>query len=134
MNLVARVRGILCALPVSAVVETMRPLPVEPVAGAPPFVAGLSIVRGAPLPVLDLAMLLGLGPGEPGRMVVIRVGERRAAILVDHVEGLRSIDEVREIPPLLSRAAREVVEAVGVLDDQLLAVLRSARLLQEASA
>ena len=47
-SLVSRVATRLCALPVGAVIETMRRLPVEPIAGAPAFIAGLAIVRGEP--------------------------------------------------------------------------------------
>src|SRR5688572_15607941 len=59
MWLICRVSTRVCALPLDAVVETMRPLVVEPVAGAPGFVSGLSIVRGEPIPVVDAARLLG---------------------------------------------------------------------------
>ena len=44
----------LAALPLEHVVETMRPLPVEPLGDAPRFILGLSIVRGEPIPVVDV--------------------------------------------------------------------------------
>ena len=47
-SLVCRVAARLCALPVRAVIEIMRPLALEPIAGAPAFVAGLAIIRGEP--------------------------------------------------------------------------------------
>ena len=43
-----------CAIPLDYVAETMRPLPIEPVAGTPGFVRGVSVIRGAPTPVVDL--------------------------------------------------------------------------------
>jgi purine-binding chemotaxis protein CheW len=36
----------------------MRPLPIKPIAGTPGFVRGVSIIRGAPTPVIDLKALL----------------------------------------------------------------------------
>lgn len=42
----------------------MRPLPVAAVAGAPDFVAGVAIIRGDAVPVVDAARLL-TGEGEP---------------------------------------------------------------------
>jgi chemotaxis signal transduction protein len=46
------------ALAVRDVRETMRPLPVEPLARAPPFVRGLATIRGFPTPVVDFGRLL----------------------------------------------------------------------------
>ena len=45
----------LCALPLGAVIETLRPLPLRPLAGAPAGVLGVAVVRGSPVPVIDLA-------------------------------------------------------------------------------
>jgi purine-binding chemotaxis protein CheW len=57
--LLCQVGSVVCCLPLESVSETMRSLAVDAVAGMPAFVAGVSIVRGAPLPVVDLAKLLG---------------------------------------------------------------------------
>ncbi len=76
--LLCRVRSWFCALPVVHVEETMRPLPIGPLAGAPDFVAGLSIIRGRPTPVVDTGALLGArDAATPRRLVVLRLGERR---------------------------------------------------------
>ena len=45
-----------CALRLEDVGETMRPLPVSPLPETAAFVLGLAIVRGAPTPVIDLAI------------------------------------------------------------------------------
>jgi purine-binding chemotaxis protein CheW len=58
-TLLCRVRERLCALPLAHVVETMRPLPIEPLGGMPGFVQGIAIIRGAPVPVVDAGALLG---------------------------------------------------------------------------
>jgi hypothetical protein len=44
--LLCRAGNLLCALPIEHVIEIMRPLPVEQIAGAPHYVRGLSIIRG----------------------------------------------------------------------------------------
>ncbi len=44
--------------------ETMRPLPVEPMAGTPPFMLGISVVRGVAMPVADPAWLFGTSATE----------------------------------------------------------------------
>ncbi|HVZ36331.1 MAG TPA: chemotaxis protein CheW, partial [Polyangiaceae bacterium] len=57
--LVCRVRARLCALPVTQVVETLRPLPAERLAGMPAFVTGVGMIRGEPVPIVDPGLLLG---------------------------------------------------------------------------
>jgi purine-binding chemotaxis protein CheW len=121
-----------CAIPVRHVSETMRPLPVERVPGGPPFIRGISVIRGGPVPVVDLSALLeGSRNGDVfGRFVTVKVGKRRVALAVDTVVGVRSLGaaEVQQLPPLLQGAQADLIEAIGTLDAQLLVVLRTARL------
>jgi len=136
----------LCALPLGHVVETLRPLPVEPLAGAPAFVQGLCVIRGVPRPVVDAARLLGvqapgalppaLPPDRPAaRFVTVWAGARQVALAVDAVLSVRTVppDSLQALPPLLQEAGAEAVAAVGRLDAELLLVLRSSRLLPEES-
>jgi len=132
--LICRIRGGLCALSLSQVVETMRPLPTEWVAGAPPFVSGLAVIRGMAVPVVDAARLIGGGDGELGRarrFVTLDLGGRTVALAVDDVVGVRTLSASsrHDLPPLLKDAARESIDAVAALDSHLLLVLQAARLL-----
>jgi purine-binding chemotaxis protein CheW len=132
--LLVRVASLKCALPLPHVVETMRPLPVETLWGLPPFVVGLSVIRGASTPVVDLSALLGRPPSEKvTRFVTLRLADRRAALAVDEVLGTCDLapEVLAELPPLLGEQAAERVEAIGVLDAQLLLVLRVSRLVPE---
>lgn len=144
LALICRVRARQCALPLGPVRETLRPLPVEPVAGAPPFVLGLCVIRGAAVPVVDAAQLLGQalqGDAPAGtapavhaaRFVTLEVEQRQVALAVDAVLGVRPVPAatLQALPPLLQQAAGDVVAAIGQLDAQLLLVLRSARLLPQ---
>ncbi|SEM20965.1 purine-binding chemotaxis protein CheW [Stigmatella aurantiaca] len=133
--LIVRARGWICALPIAEVVETMRPLPVTPVAEAPPFVRGVAIVRGRPSPVVHLATLLGgTRAGTSQRFVSLRVGERQLVLEVEEVLGLRRLGarELGSLPPLLAVAVGGNLEVLGTLDGQLLAALNTSRLLTEA--
>jgi chemotaxis signal transduction protein len=56
-----------CAFPLHLVAETLRPLPIEPVAGTPSFVRGMSVIRGKPTPVVDLKALLDNNHGHRPR-------------------------------------------------------------------
>src|SRR5512140_1874586 len=76
-----------CALPLPHVAETMRPLPLQSFADMPPFVRGASIIRGEPVPVVDLAGLFGAADSAIGRFVVVRVEQRRVALGVEAVVG-----------------------------------------------
>ncbi len=133
LSLLCRVRTRLFALPLEHVLETMRPMPVESLAGAPHFVRGLAIIRGVPVPVVDGAQLLSGEESQPSRFVTVRAGDRRVAVAVDSVLGVRPMPaaSLRELPPLLRDARAEVISAIGTLDAELLVVLRSAHLVPE---
>jgi purine-binding chemotaxis protein CheW len=124
------------ALALRDVRETMRPLPVEPLRGAPAFVLGLAIVRGSPTPVIDANQLLS--PSEtspsraPARFVSLNLGERSAALAVDAVLDVRSLPRgmLATTPPLLREASSDLVSAIGTLDRKLFFVLETARLVE----
>lgn len=131
--LAVRAGARMLALPIESVVETMRPMPVEPLAGAPSFVRGLAVIRGAAVPVVDVAELLGAAGEMPGRFVTLRLGARNIALAVESVLGLSALEPsaLAELPPLLDRAANGAVESVGLLDAQLVLVLRAARIVPD---
>lgn len=124
-----------CALRLPHVVETLRPLGTEPVAGAPSFVAGVTVLRGEPAVVVDLAAAIGLGAeSSPSRWVAVRTGSRTVAMAVDAVLGLRSARGLvlSEMPPLLTGEGSEPVAAVGAVDGELLLVLAEARFVPDS--
>jgi purine-binding chemotaxis protein CheW len=124
-----------CAIPVSNVSETLRPLPIDAVAGAPEFIMGLSVIRGVPLPVIDLARLLERAETSTSssRFVTVRVSERRVALAVGAVIGVRSLAAIRllELPPLLRSARADFIERLGTIDADLVLVLRGSRLVAD---
>ena len=123
----------LCALPVGAVLETLRPLPLRPLAGAPAGVSGIAVVRGAPVPVIDLAVLVGGVPGASSthRWVMVRCGARAAALAVDSVIGIRALPPGAAIAPLVAGAARGALAELRVQDAELALVLEASRLVPE---
>lgn len=131
-----RAQAWMCALATADVAEIHRPLPVVRLAGAPPFVNGVSIVRGSPVPVVNVAALLGGAAPAPGsRIVSLRVGNRRVSLEVDEVLGVRHLSALAlaAAPPLLEGAVARYVEELGTLDGRLLATLSSARILEDAT-
>lgn len=127
--LVCRIRNVLAALRISDVVETFRPLPVEPLGDTPAFVAGLAIVRGAPTPVVDVGALLGVG-GVPEwtRFVTVRTRHAEVALAVEAVIGVSDVADAafRELPSLAQCADAQRVAAVAARDQSLLFVLEAA--------
>jgi len=132
--LLLRAHGQLCVLPLGHVAEILRPLPVTPIAGQLPAVLGIALHRGAPVPVVDLARLLGASATERSeRFVALRVGPRTTLLAVEAVLGLRDLPESaqRELPTLLKDASEEALLALGRLDNDLLLVLRAARFVRD---
>jgi len=129
-TLLVKAQGRICALRLTDVIETLRPLEIQPMASAPRFVRGAAVVRGRATPVVSLARLFG-GADETGaRWVSLRAG---VALEVDEVVGLHGFapGDLAAAAPLLGDALREHAEALAVLDGQLVAVIRAARLLPD---
>jgi purine-binding chemotaxis protein CheW len=114
-----RVGGRLLALPVEHVIETMRPLPIEPgEPDAPACVLGVARVRGERLRVVDAARLFALPAVAATRFVIVRAGDTRLALQVDSVLDIRdlgtgaSIDPPRDLAALVAplREARWIEE------------------------
>jgi purine-binding chemotaxis protein CheW len=131
--LLCRVGDLLCALPLDFVEETMRPMAVEAIAGAPAFVRGLAVVRGVPIPVVDAATLLTGVASHPTRFVTVKTGGRRVALAVDAVVGVVEIPpgSLDILPLMFQSASRAVISAIGTLDADLLLVLEGTRLIPE---
>jgi purine-binding chemotaxis protein CheW len=126
--LIVGLQSCVCAVPLEYVIETMRPLAIEPLGGMPSFVLGVAIIRGIPTPVLDLGAVLGKPNELAARFVTVRAGDKQVALAVNRVLGIRDLETnvtIREIPALLQRASKEVVETIGTLDEQVLLVLRA---------
>jgi purine-binding chemotaxis protein CheW len=62
--LIIQLQGRICAVPLTHVIETMRPLPIQQLAGVPSFIKGVAIVRGIATPVVDLSAVLGVPDGR----------------------------------------------------------------------
>ena len=139
--LLCRIGSRIGALALKDVRETMRPLPIEPLPGMPPFVLGVAIVRGFPAPIVDAVRLLKplVSPPAPmisspsARFVSLKLGERTAVLAVDAVLDIRPLAAgiLADIPPLLRETGAEQMAVIGALDAQLLFVLEAARLVPE---
>ena len=123
--LIVGLQGRVCAVPLAYVIETMRPLPIEPLPGVPSFVQGVAIIRGIPTPVISLGAVLGTSDEVAERFVTVRAGDKQVAVSVNEVLGVCDLDTImiHKLPPLLQGAAKEIVEMIGTLDEQVLMIL-----------
>jgi purine-binding chemotaxis protein CheW len=129
--LLCRAGAVLCALPTEQVSEIMRLLPIEQIAGAPEYVRGLTVIRGAPTPVVDLGRVIGDQTTQCTRLVALRAATGTIALAVEAVIGIAAIDAAAlgQLPPLLRDAA--TVSAIATLDTELIVFLRATRLVPE---
>ena len=128
--LVFRAGALLCALRLDEVIETMRPLRTQPLAGSPSFVRGISVIRGVPTPVIDVSRLLGGGQGgEPQRFVAVRTERGAVAMATGAVIGIREVDATVTggHPALLGSRSSRLVAGVATAGAEPLLLLQSMR-------
>lgn len=126
----------LCAFPLGDVAETMRPLPLQTVHGMPPFLLGVSLIRGAMLPVISLARLLGNADPADAlhfRYVTLKLGQQQLAVAVQEVLGVRQLGSaiLADMPSLLREAGADTISAISTLDAELLLVLKGAHMIAD---
>jgi purine-binding chemotaxis protein CheW len=124
------------AIGLEFVLETMRCRSVRAVAGAPSYLLGVALIRGAAVPVVDLgALLFDAVSNSLTRIVTLRTGARSVALAVDRVIGVAKLDAnaAATTVPLLAGAAGDKLAGVGALDRELLFVLDGALTLDEAT-
>jgi purine-binding chemotaxis protein CheW len=134
--LIVRAGGCRWAIPAGDAIEVMRALPIRAVASPFPAMIGLSVVRGRPIPVVDIARLLtDRSDADAARFVTVRTGDRVVALLVSQVEGVRTIaarpDDSRR--SLAQAAGAGVIASLDTLDREFLGLLSTAMLLPEAA-
>lgn len=134
--LLVRIPGALCALPLAEVIETMRPLPIEPLADKSGFIRGVARIRGAAVPVVELTALFRGEPccDLPTRFVTLRVGQHCIALAVQDVVGMVDLSDhvFNNLPPLLKTARTEFIETLGALDAEFLVMLNTALLVPDS--
>ncbi|MGA5299109.1 chemotaxis protein CheW [Nucisporomicrobium flavum] len=132
-SLVFRAGPLLGALRLSEVVETMRPLPVHHLAGTPPFISGICVMRGLPTLVVDVTRLLSGGETAAERYVAVRTGRGTVALATGAVLGIHTLaaDGEGRHAGLLGEAPARLIAAVGTVDAQPVLLLQSLHLVPD---
>ena len=118
------------ALPIEQVREIIRHQPPRRIAARVPWVAGVIGLRGAIVPVCEIAARIGARPArtdEP-KIVVVDLRGGPAGVIVDGVDQVVEVpqERLRPVPPEVSGA---LVRAIATLDGELVMVLDAERVL-----
>lgn len=100
------------------------------------FVRGVINLRGAVLPVIDLAVRLGFPPAEVmGRhvIIVVQVGTQVVGLLVDAVSDILTVSGADILPPpdVASELAKRFVSGLLAMEGRMISVLSVANVLPE---
>lgn len=113
----------LAAVDARQVRRILRALPTVPLPGAQPELLGLAEYGGEPLPVLDVAQLIGAKPGPPASFpvtVVVRAGpssqQELVGLAADAAVDLVLIPEERVVPLGEGLVAGEVALPQGTAE------------------
>jgi purine-binding chemotaxis protein CheW len=106
----------------------MRPLATRPLAGTPAFVRGISVLRGVPTPVIDVARLLTGADGDVERYVAVGTERGPVALATGTVLGIRDTEAgPAEAHPALLGGSHRLVAGVGTFGAEPLLLLQSMR-------
>lgn len=108
---------------------------------APGCVRGLINLRGSPVPVVDLAVKLGVGSTPVDKRTCVMIvdppggveGSRAMGILVDSVSAVLELqtDQLEETPSFGTRAPSEYLDGLARVDDEFIPIISLDRILSE---
>ena len=96
---------------------------------SPDHVRGVINLRGAVLPVMDLALRLGLAPAEPSQgsvIIVTQIGSQIVGLLVDLVSDIFTIsaEEIHPAPDVSKTMDREQIRGMIPMDERMIFFLQ----------
>ena len=102
---------------------------------APYYVKGVTNLRGAVLPVIDLRLRFGLEPQEntrQTRIIIVNMGTLKTGMVVDGVsEVLRIQDEnIEGLPPMVSSINSAFLKSIVRLEQRLIIMLDLGKVLE----
>ena len=121
-------------LDIGTVESIIKMQPITAVPRAPSFVEGVTNLRGAVLPVIDLRRRFGLPAQEETkdtRIVVVEMNDSTVGMVVDGVsEVLRVAEEAIEPPsPIVTTVDSAFITGIAKVEDRLIILLDMAKVL-----
>jgi purine-binding chemotaxis protein CheW len=110
--------------------------PATPLPQTPAYLRGVINLRGAVLPIMDLAARLGLPAIEPSArsvIIVVKVGERMIGLLVDAVSDILSItdDLIQPTPDVACDKVKSFIKGLISMEGRLISEIALERLAPE---
>ena len=107
-----------------------------PLPRTPEFVRGVINLRGAVLPIIDLAARLGLGVTEAEArhvIIVAQIGEQVVGLLVDAVSDILTVtdDVIQPTPDVASETAKSFIRGLIAIDGRMISLIGLERVLPE---
>jgi purine-binding chemotaxis protein CheW len=102
--------------------------PATPLPHSPAYVRGVINLRGAVLPVIDMATRLGCKPTEPSVrhvIMVTQVENQIIGLLVDAVSDILTVteDDIQPTPDVASELAKTFVRGVLAIDGRMISLI-----------
>jgi len=103
---------------------------------SPSFVCGVINLRGAVLPIVDLANRLGFERAEPTArhvIIVAQIGAQMVGLLVDAVSDILTVtdDVIQPTPEVASDTAKTFVRGLLAIDGRMISLIGLDRLLPD---
>lgn len=124
---------------IMAVREIRGWTPATPLPQTPAFVRGVINLRGAVLPIVDLASRLGLGTAEPTArhvIIVVRIGEQMVGLLVDAVCDILTVtqDMLQPTPDVSCEQVKTFVKGIMAIEGRMISLISLDRVLPSLEA
>ncbi|HEY3695386.1 chemotaxis protein CheW [Phenylobacterium sp.] len=100
-----------------------------PLPHAPDFMHGVINLRGAVLPIIDLAARFRLGPSTPTArhvVIVVSIEGKLVGLLVDAVCDILTVSEaqMQATPDMMGQDVQEFVEALLTVEERMIGLVR----------
>ena len=110
-----------------------------PLPHAPFYVIGVINLRGAVLPIVDLAARLGFpktAPTARSVIIVVRVDQQIFGLLVDAVSDIITVtdDALQPTPDIASELAKQFVRGVMAIDSRMISLIATDNILPQLQA
>jgi purine-binding chemotaxis protein CheW len=104
---------------------------------SPSFISGVINLRGAVLPIVDLAGRLGFPNAEPTErhvIIVAQIGNQLAGLLVDAVSDILTVNEdaIQPTPDVASDLVRSFVRGLLPMDGRMISLISLDHVLPDA--
>lgn len=116
-------------VPILKVQEIMKMPRLTKIPQSPPFIEGVTDLRGKIIPIVNLKKLAGLsGKSADENVMIVSSGRITFGVIVDSITGVVTIDE-SEIYPPTDLSASEIVSGVARVNDKVVMLLDTNKLI-----